>query len=120
MKNTYNWILVLVCAILGTLFSQLSLFIVTLPQITHLNIIIKVTISICLLLIQLGFMVYYIQIGIEIMDTISLVILVFLITFIMQLITNYYIFGNKNTIDDYVGMLIMIVGIIISKTQIFG
>jgi hypothetical protein len=109
----------IICAILGTVFSQLSLFILTLDSIKHLNIIIKFIISICFLLIQLFFMVYYISLGIQLMDAISLVILVFILTFIMQLVTNYYIFGNKNTIDDYIGMIIMIFGIIISKTRLF-
>lgn len=120
MKNTYKWALVLICAIFGTLCGQFSLFIMTLPEIRDLNMLIKMLISICFTLIQLGFMVYYIKLGMQLMNTVTLVIFVFIITFILQLITNYYIYGNKNTLDDYVGMIIMIIGIIISKTQIFN
>ena len=120
MTNTYKFALIIFCAIIGTLFGQFALFISTLREFDHLTMSIKMMISICFTLIQLGFMVYYVMFGIEIMNPISLVMLVFIITFILQLITNIYIYGNKNTIDDYVGMVIMIIGIFISKTQVFN
>lgn len=120
MTNTYKLALVILCAIIGTLLGQFALFISTISEFDHLHLVIKLMISIFLTLIQLGFMVYYVNVGIEIMNPISLVMLVFIITFILQLITNIYIYGNKNTIDDYVGMVIMIIGIFISKTQVFN
>lgn len=120
MTNTHKWVLVLLCAIVGTLIGQFSLFMMTLPIIHDLNMLIKMMISICFTLIQLGFMVYYINTGIQIMNPVTLVICVFIITFILQLITNYYIYGNKNTIDEYTGMIIMLIGVIISKTQLFN
>ena len=120
MKNTYKCALVILFATIGTFLGQFSLFITTLHELDNLNMLIKILISICFTLVQLGCMVYYINIGIQIMNTITLVIFVFIITFILQLITNIYVYGNKNTIDEYVGMLIMIIGIIISKTQVFN
>jgi drug/metabolite transporter (DMT)-like permease len=120
MTNTYKLALVILCAIIGTLFGQFSLFIPVLSEFDHLHMLIKLMISIFLTLIQLGFMVYYVNFGIKIMNPISLVMLVFIITFILQLITNVYIYGNKNTLDDYVGMVIMIIGIFVSKTQVFN
>ena len=120
MKNTYKWAFVLICAILATICSQLSFFIITLPYIKHLNIIIIFLVSICFLLVQLVFMIYYIMFGLQLMRTITLVILVFILTFIIQLIMNYYVFNNVNTVDDYIGMILMIIGIIISKTQFFN
>lgn len=120
MKNTYKWAIVLLCAVIATLCSQMSFFIITLPSIKHLHILIIFLISFGFLLIQLAFMIHYVRLGLDLMRTVSLVILVFIITFIIQLITNYYIFNNTNTLDDYIGMIIMIIGIIISKTQCFN
>jgi len=120
MKNEYKWVFVLLCAIIATVCGQFSLFIMTLPAIRDLSLLIKMVISICFTLVQLLFMVYYIKVGIQLMNTVSLVIIVFTITFILQLITNYYIYGNKNTLDDYVSMIIMTIGIIITQMQLFN
>jgi hypothetical protein len=54
------------------------------------------------------------------MNPIQITILAFVVTFIVQLVTNVYVFGNKNTIDDYIASVIMILGIFISKLGLFG
>jgi hypothetical protein len=54
------------------------------------------------------------------MNPIQITIFVAVLTFIVQLVTNIYVFDNKNTIDDYVASVIMVAGIVISKMKTFG
>ena len=119
-SNIYKWIIIFVLTIFSTLFSQLSLFIPTLSFIEKMNMFVKLTFAILLLFVQWIFIIPFIRIGLTVMNPIQITIFVNVMTFLMQLITNIYIFGNKNTIDDYVASVIMIIGIVVSKMSIFG
>lgn len=118
--TTYKWLLIFLLAILATVFSQFSLFIPTLAAVEKMHMAVKLIISILLLFVQWMFIIPFIRIGLTLMNPIQITIFIFVITFIVQLITNVYVFGNKNTIDDYVASVIMIVGIVISKMKLFG
>lgn len=120
MSVFFGWIVVVVLLFIAATFAQLSLFIPTLKIIEHLSVIIKLALSLFLLLIEWAFIIPVIRIGLNFMSPIQITILAFLVTFIVQLVTNIYIFNNKNTIDDYVATIFMVFGIIISKTNIFG
>jgi hypothetical protein len=85
-----------------------------------MNMVVKTGISIALLFVQWIFIIPFIRIGLTLMNPIQITIFVFLETFLMQLITNVYVFGNKNTIDDYVASVLMIIGIVISKMKLVG
>lgn len=119
-NSLYKWIIVLVLSILATLFSQLSLFIPTLSSVEKLHMVIKTGLSLVLLFVQWIFIIPFIRIGLTVMNPIQITIFVFLITFVVQLITNIYVFGNQNTIDDYVASGLMVIGIIVSKMEVFG
>jgi hypothetical protein len=88
--------------------------------IENMNMLIKTSISIILLFVQWIFIIPFIRLGLTLMNPIQITIFVFFVTFVIQLITNVYIFGNKNTIDDYIASVIMLIGIIISKMGLFG
>jgi hypothetical protein len=122
MKLTYiyKWILIVFLNVVASLFSQLSLFIPTMKTIENMNMLIKTSISIILLFVQWIFIIPFIRLGLTLMNPIQITIFVFFVTFVIQLITNVYIFGNKNTIDDYIASVIMLIGIIISKMGLFG
>ena len=120
LTDTSRWIVVIVLIVIATTIAQLSLFIPTLSSIEHFNMVIKLTISVLLLFVQWIFIIPVIRIGLTFMNPVQLTILTFVVTFMSQLVTNVYVFGNKNTIDDYVASVLMIVGILISKTGVFG
>jgi hypothetical protein len=120
LTYTYKWILIIILNVIATLFSQLSLFIPTMKTVENLNMLIKTSISLILLFVQWIFIIPFIRLGLTLMNPIQITIFVFFLTFVIQLITNIYIFGNKNTIDDYVASVIMLMGIIISKMGLFG
>ena len=82
--------------------------------------VIKTGLSLLLLFVQWIFIIPFIRIGLTVMNPIQITIFVFLVTFVVQLITNVYVFGNKNTVDDYVASVLMVLGIIVSKMGVFG
>jgi hypothetical protein len=120
LTYTYRWLLIIILSILSTLFSQLSLFIPTMKSVEKMNMLIKTGLSIVLLFVQWIFIIPFIRIGLMVMNPIQITIFVFFVTFVIQLITNVYVFGNKNTVDDYVASVLMLIGIFISKMGLFG
>jgi hypothetical protein len=119
-SHTYTWGVIIVTSVLAVLFSQLSLFIPTISSIEKMHMVVKTGLSLLLLFVQWIFIIPFIRVGLTVMNPIQITIFVFLETFIIQLITNIYVFENKNTIDDYVATVLMILGIIISKMKLVG
>lgn len=120
LTTPYKWVFLVVLSVMSTLFSQLSLFLPTMGSFEKMNMFVKTGISVALLFVQWIFIIPFIRIGLTLMNPIQITIFVFLETFLMQLITNVYVFGNKNTIDDYVASVLMIIGIVISKMKLVG
>jgi hypothetical protein len=89
-------------------------------SVEKMNMLIKTGLSIVLLFVQWIFIIPFIRIGLMVMNPIQITIFVFFVTFVIQLITNVYVFGNKNTVDDYVASVLMLIGIFISKMGLFG
>ena len=83
-NNTYTWVAIFILSVFAAIFSQLSLFLPTLPLIKKLPLILTILISIVFLLIQWVFIIPFIKIGITVMNPIQLVIFVFIITFIID------------------------------------
>jgi hypothetical protein len=106
--------------ILATTFAQLSLFIPTISSIEKMHMLVKLGLSLLLLLVQWMFIIPFIRIGLTVMNPIQITIFVSVVTFIVQLITNVLVFGNSNTLDDYVASVLMILGIVISKMRLVG
>ena len=120
MRNTlWSWIKITVLCVIACIISQVALFAGSAEKIVHSSFTVRMVISIAFLFVQLLFMVPFIEEGMKIMRPVQLVLFVFLWTFIVQLIVNVYIFGNKNTIDDYLGMVFILIGIGISRFRIF-
>lgn len=120
LTYTYRWLLIILLSIMAALFSQLSLFIPTMKSVEKMNMVIKTGLSLILLFVEWMFIIPFIRIGLIVMNPIQITIFVFFVTFVIQLITNVYVFGNKNTIDDYVASVLMLIGIVISKMGLFG
>jgi hypothetical protein len=120
ITTPYKWVIIVVLSIIATALSQLSLFLPTMGSFEKMHMVVKTGISVILMLVQWVFIIPFIRIGLTVMNPIQITIFVFLETFLMQLITNVYVFGNKNTIDDYVASVLMIIGIIVSKMKLAG
>jgi hypothetical protein len=65
------------------------------------------------------FMVPFIEIGMQMMNPVQLVLFVFFWTFVIQLLVNVYVFGNVNTLDDYLGIIWLLIGMSISQFRLF-
>ena len=77
-------------------------------------------VAVLFLLTQLVFMIPYIQLGMLVMTPVQLVLLAIGWTFGIQLIINEYLLGESNTVDDYIGIVCVFVGICISKFRVFS
>jgi hypothetical protein len=120
MKYIFNWALLFVLSAVSALLSQLALFVPTLKGMENSPLSLNLAISIFFVLIQTALIIPMLWKGLVIMSPIQLTIFVFVVTFLVQLITNVYIFGEVNTIDDYVAMIVMTLGIVISKLKLFN
>jgi hypothetical protein len=120
MKTFIIWLLLFVLSVISSLLSQLALFVPTLKLMENSPLSLNLAISIFFVLIQTALIIPMLWKGLLIMSPIQLTIFVFVITFLVQLITNKYIFENVNTIDDYFAMILMTLGIVISKLKTFG
>ena len=120
MKTIGIWLLLFLLSAVSSLLSQLSLFVPTLKIMDNAPVSLNLAISIFFVLIQTALIIPMLWKGLLIMSPIQLKIFVFVITFFVQLITNQYIFENVNTVDDYFAIIIMILGMVISKLKIFG
>jgi hypothetical protein len=118
MKNTITWIEIHILCICSTLISQMSLFWNKLIPNYHMSLIQLWLAAIVFLLAQIIFMVPYIKLGLRVMSPVQIVLVAVGWTFFMQLITNELIFKNKNTIDDYIGIGCVFLGICISKFRL--
>lgn len=120
-KHPYvTWVALTALAILATTFAQFSLFLPTVSSIAKLHMLVKITLSLLLLLVQWMFIIPFIRLGLTVMNPIQITIFVSVVTFLVQLLTNVYVFKNKNTRDDYVAAVIMIFGVLISKLKWLG
>jgi hypothetical protein len=118
--SLWKWLILFALAILATTFAQLSLFIPTISSIAKMHMLVKLGLSILLLFVQWMFIIPFIRVGLTVMNPIQITIFISVVTFIVQLFTNVYVFGNANTLDDYVASVLMILGIIVSKMRLFG
>jgi hypothetical protein len=118
--NLYIWVMLTALVILASTFAQLSLFIPTVKSIEKMHMLIKLALSILLLFVQWMFIIPFIRIGLTVMNPIQITIFVSVVTFVVQLITNVFVFGNNNTLDDYIASILMILGIVISKMRLVG
>lgn len=123
LKNNWNlkiWLYIVLLASLSAFLSQMSLFVSTLKFMESSTLLFKTFIAVIIVLIQGFIVIPLLWSGLVVMSPVQLTIFVFVVTFIIQLITNETIFGNVNTIDEYVATLLILLGIVISKFSLFG
>jgi len=111
--------LTLLCVI-SCIIAQIGLFAgVIEKKLINPSIVARILLSISFLVVQLFFMVPFIELGMEMMNPVQLVLYVFFWTFVVQLIVNVYIFNNVNTFDDYLGIVFLLIGMSISQFRLF-
>jgi len=111
--------LTLLCVI-SCIIAQIGLFAgVIEKKLINPSIVVRILLSISFLVVQLFFMVPFIELGMELMNPVQLVLYVFFWTFVVQLIVNVYIFNNVNTFDDYLGIVFLLIGMSISQFRLF-
>lgn len=120
MKPIYIWLFIILLASISAFLSQIALFVPTLPMMKGSTLTVQLILSMIFVLIQGFIVIPLLWKGLLIMSPVQLTIFVFVVTFIIQLVTNVYIFKNVNTIDDYIAVILITLGIVISKFRIFG
>ena len=120
MKNTIVWLIINILCIVSTIISQMSLFWSRLFPASEMSLVFSMFIAVLFLLTQLIFMLPYIQLGMTVMSPVQLVLLAVGWTFVIQLIINEFILGEKNTADDYIGIGCVFLGLYVSKYRVFS
>lgn len=119
MKNTLLWVAINILCIISTIISQFSLFWTHLFPSYDISLTVSMIASVLFLLTQLLFMIPYIQLGMLVLSPVQLLLLAVGWTFGIQLIINEWFLGEVNTIDDYIGIVCVFLGICISKFRVF-
>jgi hypothetical protein len=121
MTNTLvAWLKLTLLCVISCVIAQIGLFAgIIEKKLINPSIVIRILLSISFLLVQLLFMVPFIEIGMELMNPVQLVLYVFFWTFVVQLIVNVYVFKNVNTFDDYLGIVFLLIGMSISRFRLF-
>jgi hypothetical protein len=120
MKNTMLWLKIHILCIISTIISQVSLFWGRLFPERSIGLAVSLFASGLFLMVQLFFMIPYIQLGMTVMSPVQLVLLAVGWTFLIQLIINEAVWKSSNTMDDYIGVICVFLGIVISKFRIFS
>jgi hypothetical protein len=119
MKNTLLWVAINILCIISTIISQFSLFWARLFPSYDISLTVSLIVAVIFMLTQLLFMIPYIQLGMLVLTPVQLVLLAVGWTFVIQLIINEWFLGEVNTIDDYIGIVFVFLGIFISKYRVF-
>jgi hypothetical protein len=122
MTNTIlSWLKLTSLCIISCVISQIGLFagVIENKKGVNTSVVIRILLSITFLVVQLMFMVPFIEIGMQMMNPVQLVLFVFFWTFVIQLLVNVYVFGNVNTLDDYLGIIWLLIGMSISQFRLF-
>ena len=119
MNTLLLWVKITALCIISCIIAQISLFAGIAETTIHASYTLRIVLSVCFLLIQLMFMVPFIENGILIMSPVQLVLYVFFWTFVVQLIINVYVLKNVNTLDDYIAIVCILIGMSISRFRLF-
>jgi len=110
----------LILNILTSVFSQIGLFMQTLPFLENEPYLIKLLHSQFWATIQWSFAVPMFRIGSHFLNPAQLFLFTFVINFIVVIISNKIWLNIGNNIGDYVTMIIFFIAMYISKTKFFG
>ena len=97
-----------------------ALFTQTTPDMKNVGILAKILSSEFWASIEWMFLIPANRIGNTFLSAIQIVLASFIFNFIGQIGTNLYMLNHPIAIDDYVAMIIIFIGILISTFKIFG
>ncbi len=120
IENSYRialWIL-LNCIVI--IFMDLAMFTQTTPQMKNASYLQRLLVSEYYATLEWLFLIPMNLLGNTFLNAIQLVVVSFVFMFIGQIISNRYWLNKPTTIDDYVAMYIMLIGIVVSFYRYYG
>ena len=120
IDNSYRvalWIL-LNCVVI--LFMNMAMFTQITPQMKDASYLKKLFVSEYYATVEWLFLIPMNLLGNTFLNAIQLVVVSFVFMFIGQIISNRYWLNKPTTIDDYVAMYIMLIGIVVSFYRYYG
>lgn len=104
----------------AALFSQLSLFLQTHPNFENSSYWFKIALSLGLMFVQWALIIPFMRLGSVVMNPIQITLYTFVLIFVVQLSTNYFVFQNPNPLEDIFAALLMVFASCVSSFQLFG
>ena len=99
---------------------NIALFMQTTPDMIHKSMIYKILTSEFWATIEWIFIIPAQRIGYTFLNPAQLALSSYFFDFMSQIISNKYWLKLPTTIDDYCGMVLIIIGMFISKFKVFG
>ena len=117
IKNALIWLFL---NIIIVILFEFALFYQLRPEIKNRSFYYKLFLTEFFSTLEWLFLIPSIHLGNTFLSAIQIVLASFIFNFIGQIGTNVYMLKNSVAIDDYVAMLIIFIGILISTFKIFG
>lgn len=120
MNLTHKIIIWVLLNILLLIATQIALFAQTMPEMENSSMLVKLVHSEFWASIEWIFVIPAQRIGITFLNPAQLALSSYVFQFISQPLSNTFWLKIKTTIDDYVGMIIILFGMYISKFRVFN
>ena len=121
MKTTLKTVLLWVLLNIGIMvFMDLALFMQTTPQMKNASFLKKLGVAELLSTIEWMFIIPANRIGNRFMSAAQISLWSYIFDFLGQILSNIFWLKLPTTIDDYAGMILILIGMYISQYKILG
>jgi len=110
----------LIFSILAAITMEITLFAQTIPQMKNASYLMRLMVTEVWATIQWMFIIPRNKLGNLFLNPAQLGITTYIFQFITQMFSNKYWMKMKTPIDDYFGVLVMCIGMVVSKMRLFG
>lgn len=118
--NMKIWIFIFLLSIAAAFLSQFSLFLQTHSYFHNHSYFFKIGMSLMLMFVQWSCIIPFMRLGMKVMNPVQITLYTFVLIFIVQIITNKFVFQNPNPVEDIIAACIMILASFVSSFQLFG
>ena len=120
MKLLYSIILWITLTIMSMIVQDIALFAQTREYMINDSLFQKIIANQFFATLLWSFAIPAVRIGYTIMNPLQLTMFSYLFLFGSQIVTNYVWLNEPTTVDDYISIVIVICGLLVSSYKIFG
>jgi len=119
MNNIITYLYIFILPIISSLIGLTGTFMQTLPFMKDSSMYYKILTSQFWATLNVLVFIPYLRIANKFLNPAQLLLYGYLTAFVVQIFSNNYLFISPTTFDDYVAMVIMFIGMIISVLRLF-